>query len=259
AWGACPALDLSYGLASRTGGALAAAAPSFTALSPALGLDYFGVFDGGRSDSDGACCRHLKERLHGAVAQQVERELLAEAPRFLIQGGVEGWWRTTMAEAFRAVDQELVGVDVGARALVAQVLKDYIVLANRGVSRAVLCRGGVAVQLTASEHYRGLEVTAVARDPRDEFLILATAGLWNHVSPAAACALVAQRLRATARATRPTTPWLARVGSRGTPAVLAEELAEHAGSEGEGTVSVVVVLFRDFWADPTAAAPHRNR
>ncbi|XP_044344466.1 protein phosphatase 2C 77-like [Triticum aestivum] len=161
-WGSCPALYVSYGLSALKGrqpeltGALAAV-PSFTALSPPMGLDYFGVFDG---HSGAAVANYLTEQLHGAIADQILRELVAEAPRFLHgpQGDVEGWWRTAMADAFQTVDAELLkgagGVDAsvaGATALVALVLEEYVVLANCGVSRAVISRGGEILQLT-SEH-----------------------------------------------------------------------------------------------------------
>uniref|UniRef100_A0ACD5VG11 Uncharacterized protein n=1 Tax=Avena sativa TaxID=4498 RepID=A0ACD5VG11_AVESA len=302
-WGECPQLYLSYGIASLQGtlpeltDALAAM-PSFTTLSPPFGLDYFGVFDG---HFGAAVANHLTERLHGAIAEQIEGELVSTAPRFLhgSRGDVRGWWRTALADAFRAVDEEVLMSGpvtvVGATALVALVLKEYLVLANCGVSRAVISRGGEAVQLTAehrpnrpdekrrvenaggrvdectntvdgllptsrafgSSLYKQYvtaepEVTAVARDPRDEFLILATAGLWDHVSPAAACRFVERKLRSRARAI---TPWVALLGGRGSPTALARELAEHAVRAGSpDNVSVIVVLFRNFWDDPVAAA-----
>ncbi|XP_051223802.1 probable protein phosphatase 2C 8 isoform X2 [Lolium perenne] len=304
-WGDCPTLYLSYGIASLQGrlpeltDALAAV-PSFTTLSPPLGLDYFGVFDG---HFGAAVANRLSERLHGAISEQIESELSALFPRFLhgSRGDVEGWWREAIADAFLAVDEEVLmrgsatgTAAAGATALVALVLKDYLVLANCGVSRAVISRGGEAVQLTAehrpnrpdekqrvenaggrvdestntvdgvlptsrafgSSAYKQYvtaepEVRAVARDPRDEFLILATAGLWDHVSPAAACRLVERKLRSRVRVT---TPWVASLGGRGSPTALAKELAEHAVRAGSpDNVSVVLVLFRDFWDDPVAA------
>jgi protein phosphatase 2C len=161
-WGDCPTLYLSYGIASLQGrlpeltDALAAV-PSFTTLSPPLGLDYFGVFDG---HFGAAVANRLSERLHGAISEQIESELSALFPRFLhgSRGDVEGWWREAIADAFLAVDEEVLmrgsatgTAAAGATALVALVLKDYLVLANCGVSRAVISRGGEAVQLTA-EH-----------------------------------------------------------------------------------------------------------
>ncbi|CAM0880434.1 unnamed protein product [Alopecurus aequalis] len=303
-WGACPTLYLSYGLASLQGrlpeltDALVAV-PSFTTLSPPFGLDYFGVFDGHFGAS---VANHLTERLHGAISEQIESELSALFPRFLhgSRGDVQGWWRTAIADAFLAVEDEVLmsrsGTEaVGATALVALVLKEYVVLANCGLSRAVISRGGQAVQLTAehrpnrpdekrrvestggrvgestnkvddvlptsrafgSSLYKQYvtadpEVTAVARDPRDEFLILATAGLWDQVSPAEACRLVERKLRSRLRVT---TPWVARLGGRGSPTALAKELAEHAVRAGSpDNVSVIVVLFREFWEDPVATA-----
>ncbi|KAM3329357.1 hypothetical protein ACQJBY_026431 [Aegilops geniculata] len=303
-WGSCPALYVSYGLSALKGrqpeltGALAAV-PSFTVLSPPMGLDYFGVFDG---HSGAAVANYLTERLHGVIADQILRELVAEAPRFLDgpQGDVEGWWRTAMADAFQTVDAELLegagGVDAsvaGATALVALVLEEYVVLANCGVSRAVISRGGEILQLT-SEHrpnrpdekqrvengggrvdestdtvdeflptsrafgsylYKQYviaqpEVTAVGRDPRDEFLILATAGLWDSVSPVEACHVVERKLRSRSRSAM---AWGAAAdNNRVSATMLAKELAQHAVRAGStGNVSVIVVLFRD---DPVATA-----
>ncbi|XBI16821.1 hypothetical protein VPH35_059010 [Triticum aestivum] len=322
-WGSCPALYVSYGLSALKGrqpeltGALAAV-PSFTVLSPPMGLDYFGVFDG---HSGAAVANYLTERLHGVIADQILRELVAEAPRFLHgpQGDVERWWRTAMADAFQTVDAELLegagGVDAsvaGATALVALVLEEYVVLANCGVSRAVISRGGEILQLT-SEHRNPTKdnedqpvqaspsnihpnrpdakqrvengggrvdestntvdeflptsrafgsylykqymiaepkVTAVGRDPRDEFLILATAGLWDSVSPVEACRVVERKLRSRSRSA---VAWgTAADSNRVSATMLAKELAQHAVRAGStGNASVIVVLFRD---DPVATA-----
>ncbi|KAI5005954.1 hypothetical protein ZWY2020_033197 [Hordeum vulgare] len=307
AWGACPALYVSYGLSAIKGrqpelmGALAAV-PSFTVLSPPMGIDYFGVFDG---HSGAEVANYLTERLHGAMSDQILRELLAEAPRFLhgSQGDVEGWWRAVMADAFQRVDAEVLqglgGVDAavaGATALVALVLEQYVVLANCGVSRAVISRGGEILQLTAEHrpnrpdekqrvengggrvdestntvdevlptsrafgsylYKRYLiaepEITAVARDPRDEFLILATAGLWDSVSPVEACRVVERKLRSRSRSAM---AWGAATDSRASATMLAKELAQHAVRAGStGNVSVIVVLFRDDPAVVATASP----
>lgn len=154
----CPTMYLSYGIAAlkgrssarRTDGA--AVVPSFTAMSPPMGLDYFGVFDG----FFGAySAKHLVERLHVAVAKGIERELLVATPRFQENGAdMKGWWRTVVRDAFRVADDELLarvqgGVAFGSPAVVALVLEDYLVLANRGATRAVIYRGDEAVQLTS--------------------------------------------------------------------------------------------------------------
>ena len=152
AWGTAPALYLSYGMASLRGRRPAltdavAAARSFTALSPPLGLDYFAVIDGGHLGA--AAAVRLRARLAAAIAERID----GEVPLF---GGassrdVEGWWRTVIREAFRAVSGEVAASGGGgATALVALVLEKYIVVANCGVggSKAVLSRCGEHVELS---------------------------------------------------------------------------------------------------------------
>ena len=157
AWGTAPALYLSYGMVSLKGRRPAltdavAAARSFTALTPPLGLDYFAVFDGGHLGA--AAARRLRARLATAIAERIDGELRSEVPLF---GGassrdVAGWWRTVIREAFRAVNGEVTasGGGRGATALVALVLEKYIVVANCGVgaSKAVLSRCGEHVELS---------------------------------------------------------------------------------------------------------------
>ncbi|KAL6850127.1 hypothetical protein ACP4OV_020754 [Aristida adscensionis] len=283
---AAPMTYLSYGMSSVKGRRPAltdavVALPSFTSLSPEMRLDYFAVVDGRYGEAAG---RHLRERLALAVAEQIDDELLCEAPRFVAgsDDGVVGWWRTTLRAAFRVADEEAVsrgvvgdGVAAGATALVALFLEKYVVLANSGASRAVVSRGGEVVQLTpehrandrpddetqgagssgaaagSSPSNPGVvtepEVVAVERTPRDEFLILASDGLWDAVTPAAACAFVRVNLL---RRTRMTMPWEAQLDAgRGSPTIVARELAQRAVRKGsQDNVSVVLILFRDFWA-----------
>ncbi|GJN38135.1 hypothetical protein PR202_gb27148 [Eleusine coracana subsp. coracana] len=268
-----------------------AAVPSFMVLSPPMGLDYFAVFDGHEGT---AVAKYLQKRLGGAIAGLIEHELVASGnPRFLRSNDVAQWWNTTIQQAFWCVDKELAGVvgddvmDVGATALVVLVLKKYLVLANCGFSMAVVSRGGEAVVLTpehqedmaemhklmkmtgcdladakllkakqatrvfGSALYQGdevemmpPEVISVARELGDEFLILASDGFWESVTPAAACAFVRQSLL--------TTP--SEMDARGSPTLVAKELAEHAIDMGsQDNVSVVLVLFRDFWTTPNTA------
>ncbi|RCV23600.1 hypothetical protein SETIT_5G019800v2 [Setaria italica] len=256
AWGTPPALYLSYGMVSLRGRRPAltdavAAAQSFTALSPPLGLDYFAVLDGGLLGTA------------AAIAERIDGELRSEAPRF--RGGashdVAGWWRMVIGEAFQTVNGEVVASGgAGATALVALVLEKYIVVVKcgGGASKAVLSRGGEHVGLTPdrwvklfllssfmwSSSYEPPPVTAepdvVAverKQAQDDFLILASDGLWGAVTAALACGLVRRRLAPVDAA-------------RGSPAaVLAKELADKALYAGsEDNVSVAIVLFKDFWA-----------
>jgi protein phosphatase 2C len=111
-----------------------------------------------------------------------------------------------------------------------------------------MCRAG-KLQLGLRDLSQGAQyrppATAEA-DVVDDFLILASDGLWDAVTPALACGLVRRRLVTTPRIDRPREPPL---DARGSPTVLAKELAVQAVRAGsQDNVSVVLVLFRDFWA-----------
>jgi serine/threonine protein phosphatase PrpC len=69
----------------------------------------------------------------------------------------------------------------------------------------------------------------VERKPRDKFLILATGGLWDHVSSAEAGSFIQTRLHTSS------------------PDILAKELAELAMRKGSlGNVTLVIILFNNF-------------
>nr|CAB3472841.1 unnamed protein product [Digitaria exilis] len=66
---------------------------------------------------------HLLAKLAGAIAKKVDDELATENPRFLaaLYGG-DGWWRTVIREAFRAILHEVSADEdalVGDTAVVA--------------------------------------------------------------------------------------------------------------------------------------------
>lgn len=167
ALGTSPSMYLSYGVASLKGrrpelNDTVAAVPSFSAaLSPPLGLDYFAVFDG---HEGAAVAKYLQKELDGAIAGLIEQELVGpEEPRFLKSVGVAEWWYKTIQLAFLNVDETLVkgnvvAVDVvervGATALIALVLEEYMVLVNYGFSRAVVSRGGEAVVLSPEQEVK---------------------------------------------------------------------------------------------------------
>ncbi|KAF8733591.1 hypothetical protein HU200_014897 [Digitaria exilis] len=267
-WGESPKLYLSYGTAALKGARptltdAVAAMASFTALSPPMGLDYFAVFDARRLGA--AVAEQLPAKLAGAIAEQVDDELTTENPRFVAAPhDMDGWWQTVVQKAFRAVLEEVAGNGNGAgedalvaeTAVVALVLEKYIVVASSGACKAVLCRGGEHVELAPESRtqwrpkhdtkHGQLDVMVVERKAQDEFLILGSGGLWGAVVPAPACAFVRQRLGVTSRITM---QWESPVDAKGSPDVLARELANkavHAGSTDN--VSVAIVLLRDFWA-----------
>lgn len=104
--------------------------------------DFFAVYDGhGGAHPTEAC----KERLHLIVAQEVKERRKRE--------GCGRGWEDLMAACFLKMDEEvsLAGRDassVGPSALVLMVDEEELVVANRGNSRIVLCRAGVAVPLS---------------------------------------------------------------------------------------------------------------
>jgi serine/threonine protein phosphatase PrpC len=88
------------------------------------------------------------------------------------------------------------------------------------------------------------DVLVLDRDPRDKFLIIATGGLWENVTPAEACNFIHKRLRTS----RITMTWEMALDDKGSPTILAKELAELARRNGtKGNVTVVVILFKNFW------------
>ncbi|XP_073305123.1 protein phosphatase 2C 51-like [Primulina huaijiensis] len=187
--------------------------------------DFFGVFDGHGGFRVAQSCR---ETLHKLVAKIVEE-----------RGGTEIDWEKVMEAGFREMDEEVnkngaAVAMVGSTAVVAVVGEEEVVVAHCGDSRAVISRGGVAVQLS-NDHkpdrpdelerivncggkvidwngQRVLGVLATSRsigdkclkpfvtpEPEvkvvditdlDEFLILASDGLWDVVSNDLACRVV---------------------------------------------------------------------
>ncbi|OEL30582.1 hypothetical protein BAE44_0008399 [Dichanthelium oligosanthes] len=234
AWGTSPALYLSYGMVSLKGQRPAltdavAAAQSFTALSPPMGLDYFAVFDGGHHGAPVA--ERLRARLAAAIAGQIDGELLSETPRFDHKLYVR-------AQVNRA-DEKQSAENAGGRLVDATPSELDNVLQATRASGSSSSKPLVVIPEP--------DVVVVERNARDDFLILASDGLWDAVTPALACALVRQRLVKTPRIARPREP--PRLDARGSPTVLAKELAEQAVRVGsQDNVSVVLVLFRDFWA-----------
>ncbi|KAF8672330.1 hypothetical protein HU200_049530 [Digitaria exilis] len=255
-WGELPALYLSYGTAALKGARLVltdavAAVASFTALSPPMGLDYLAVFDARRLGA--AVAAQLSTKLAGAIAEKNPRFLAAP------HDGV-GWWRTVIREAFQVVLEEVSAGEsdgAGNTAVVVLVLEKHIVIASSGACNAVLCHGGGEhVELTPKRRVRKLlahpvvcmsaqtsalvipelDVVVVERcQVQDEFLTLASGGLWGMVTPAGGDLADHHAVGVAG-------------GHKGSLDMLVRELANkavHAGSKDNA--SVAITLFRDFW------------
>ncbi|KZV39787.1 putative protein phosphatase 2C 51 [Dorcoceras hygrometricum] len=177
--------------------------------------DFFGVYDGHGGCRVAQACGEMFHKL-------VKR--IAEEDGGGGSGGVINWQKV-MAVGFEKMDEEVnkAGAEVatlGSTAVVAVVGDDEVVVANCGDSRAVMYRGGVAVQLSDDHKpnrpdeleriensggkvvnwngHRILGVLATSRsiEPEvkttdrtelDELLILASDGLWDVVSNDVAC------------------------------------------------------------------------
>ncbi|KAL2527414.1 putative protein phosphatase 2C 24 [Abeliophyllum distichum] len=184
--------------------------------------DFFGVYDGHGGNLVAHACR---EMLHRLLVEIVGEESEEEID-----------WEKVMVAGFNKMDEEVnkIGAAVatmGTTAVVAVVGEEVVVVANCGDSRAVLSRGGVAVQLSddhkpdrsdelarieasggkvinwngqrvlgvlatsrsIGDHYlkpfviSQPEVRVFNRTNMDEFLILASDGLWDVVSNDFAC------------------------------------------------------------------------
>ncbi|KAJ4797723.1 Protein phosphatase 2C family protein [Rhynchospora pubera] len=196
----------------------------FTRTACGHEYDFYAVYNGHGGSQVALAC---SERMHLMVAEDVAR-------RWPISGSESVFWRDAMVDSFRKLDAELVaankhkerimhdGVEpgfegsVGSTALAA-VGEKKIIVANCGVSLAVLSRGGSAVQLSSDHKANSQdemqrieeaggkiigddklkpwvicepEVTITERTEEDEFLILASDGLWDVISNEIACGIV---------------------------------------------------------------------
>ncbi|OIW17069.1 hypothetical protein TanjilG_15652 [Lupinus angustifolius] len=200
--------------------------------------DFFAVYDGHGGAQVAEVCR---ERLHRLVAEGVERYGRRSGNE------VEWDWEDVMEGCFGKMDREVGDVEavrtVGTTAIVAVVAEEEIVVANCGDSRAVMGRGGEALDLSCDHKpdrpdelmrieeaggrvinwngHRVLgvlatsrsigdqylqpyviskpEVTVTKRTSKDEFLILASDGLWDVISSDFACKVVRKCLNSQSR------------------------------------------------------------
>ncbi|KAH0451677.1 hypothetical protein IEQ34_018976 [Dendrobium chrysotoxum] len=241
--------------------------------------DFFAVYDG---HGGAAVARACRERMHVVLAEEVVE----------IEEGreEESKWREAMVASFAKVDGEVSAAaadgeeaaerTMGSTAVVAVVGTRRIFVANCGDSRAVLCRGGVAVPLSTDhkpnrpdelerveaaggrvinwDGYRILgvlstsrsigdyylkpyvtaepEITMTERNEKDEFLILASDGLWDVISSEVACRVTRQCL--TGQAAK-LFPHMVNGQSAAEAANLLAELAMSQGSRDN--ISIIVV------------------
>ncbi|KAL3535573.1 hypothetical protein ACH5RR_004034 [Cinchona calisaya] len=134
--------------------------PTSSALNQNLSADLFGVYDGHGGSQVANYCR---ARLHSALAEEMNVE-----KQDLHSGNASySWkerWERALFNCFHKVDNELGGIGiagtydpnlapiapeaVGSTAVVGIVCPLLIIVANCGDSRAVLCRGKVAMPLS---------------------------------------------------------------------------------------------------------------
>ncbi|KAL3742636.1 hypothetical protein ACJRO7_018020 [Eucalyptus globulus] len=179
--------------------------------------------------------------------------------------GGESEWRKVMEASCGKMDEEVGGNGVdasmrmaGSTAMVAVVGKEEVVVANCRDSRAVLCRGDVAVPLSLDHkvssrsmfvHFRNYHlkphviaeprVTVSKRTELDNFLVIASDGLWDALSNEIACQVMRRHLDRHIKRRFPE-------GLRGSniaeAAVVLAELAMARGSQDN--ISVIVVKLK---------------
>ncbi|BAT85999.1 Protein phosphatase 2C 37 [Vigna angularis] len=144
------------------------------------GFHYFGVFDGHGCSHVATMC---KERLHEIVNEEI------------LDGDDSLQWGTMMQSSFARIDEEVFRRSqsnqtfncrcelqtphcdaVGSTAIIAILTPDKIVVSNCGDSRAVLCRGGVAIPLSSDHKDNRFWIRVVQPDRPDELLRVESKG-----------------------------------------------------------------------------------
>ncbi|EYU23352.1 hypothetical protein ABFS82_01G061800 [Erythranthe guttata] len=245
---------------------------------------FFAVYDGHGGDKVAEKCG---EKLHTCLARHIEK-----AKKLPEERDID--WEKVMADCFISMDEEIDRNDgapaqgedcaaaaaayknMGSTAAVVLVGKVEMVVANCGDSRAVLCRGGVAIPMSTDHkpdredekerieaaggevinwngwRVQGVlatsrslgdqylkpyvtsvpEVSVVSRSDSDEFLIIATDGLFDVISNEVACEVVKRCLDNNSRSRR-------HEAGASHAATLLAELAIAKGSKDN--ISVIVV------------------
>ncbi|VAH39672.1 unnamed protein product [Triticum turgidum subsp. durum] len=153
--------------------------PSFCAWADGSPMHLFAVFDGHGGPHAAALCREqmhviLAEEMAGAAAAFNNRQQSEEQPAEASASSEQVAWRGALSRSFARADALAVsacacgrgstlsvpkscsclqsaaqkGAIVGSTAVVALLVRDRLIVANCGDSRAVLSRGGVAVPLS---------------------------------------------------------------------------------------------------------------
>ncbi|KAJ7952139.1 putative Protein phosphatase 2c [Quillaja saponaria] len=194
-------------------------------------FDFFSVYDGHGGAAVANACR---DRLHQLLANEID-QVWRDGDKVLD-------WQKVMSSCFTKMEQEVAentmvlasGEMIGSTAVVVVVGRVEVAVANCGDSRAVMGRGGVALQLSRDHkpdrpdererieaaggriiNWNGNrvlgvlatsrsigdfylkpyvicepEVTVFDRTESDEFLIIASDGLWDVVSNELGCEVV---------------------------------------------------------------------
>jgi len=225
------ALALAGGIGGGDGDSLGGSSGMFCCEEESYHM--YAVFDGHGGES---IARHCSETMHKAVAEEARK-----LPAVGSGASMSDWARDVFTGAFHSVDSTAHAAQAqgaGSTAVVALVGGGYVAVGNCGDSRAVLCRGGRALPLSADHKperpdemrrveelggqvvfwngYRVMGVLAMSRaigdhclrpfvvpDPEvrvealadeDDFLILASDGLWDALSNDDACNAAARAL-----------------------------------------------------------------
>ncbi|KAF0931326.1 hypothetical protein E2562_004475 [Oryza meyeriana var. granulata] len=143
--------------------------PSFCTWSDGSPMHFFAVFDGHGGPHVSALCR---EQMHVILAEELAAEAAAlrqRQPEAVPSSEEETAWRAALSRSFSRVDalaavacacgravvppcqcplSGQTGAIIGSTAVVALLVRDRLVVANCGDSRAVLCRGGSPIPLS---------------------------------------------------------------------------------------------------------------
>ncbi|XP_044957178.1 probable protein phosphatase 2C 37 [Hordeum vulgare subsp. vulgare] len=134
--------------------------PFFCAWADGSPMHFFAVFDGHGGPQVSALCR---DQMHVILAEELAGAATAyrkEHPEKKDEEAERRAWEAALKRSFERADALGMGLSesgwpiVGSTAVVALVVRDSIVVANCGDSRAVLCRAGNAAPLSEDHKVR---------------------------------------------------------------------------------------------------------